>query len=276
MKNILLPTDFSENSKNAVVFALEFFKGNSCNFYFLNVQKTTDFIMDDVMSGAPGSSVDEVILQDNKKQLKEFMVPFQEKYTREAYKFLPFVDFDALTHSIQQLMGSENIDLIVMGTNGATGAKEVLFGSNTLQVIRNIDCPLLVIPENVTFEKMESVLFTVKSCKEMSHEKTKPFKQILELFHPQLHLLKIKEARQETKHNCDSCLVDSLQEIQFESHTLSGIPTPIAIDAFIQLIPVDLHATFVESETFLERFLFGTNTAQISYGTRVPLLILHK
>jgi nucleotide-binding universal stress UspA family protein len=276
MKNILLPTDFSKNSKNAVAFALEFFKGNSCNFYFLNVQKSGEFILDDVMSGSPGSSVYQVILQDNKKRLKEFMVPFQEKYTREDYEFLPYVDFDALTDSIQQLMDSEKIDLIVMGTNGATGAKEVLFGSNTLQVIRNIDCPLLAIPEKATFEKLESVLFTAKSCKEISHEKAQPLKKILELFHPQLHLLKIKEARPVSKHNCGSCLAESLQGTQFKSHTLSGIPTPIAIDAFTQLFPVELHATFIERETFLERFLYGTNTAKISYGTSVPLLILHK
>ena len=276
MKNILLPTDFSENSKNAVVYAMELFKGHACKFYFLNVQKTEEFVMDDVMSRSPGSSVFEVILQDNKKRLKEFLVPLEEKYTKENFEFLPFVDYDSLTDSIKQLMASESIDLIVMGTNGATGAKEVLFGSNTLKVIRKVDCPVLAIPEHASFEKLETILFTASSCKDIKHESARPLKEILDLFTPQLHLLKIKERKEESKHNCGSCLVDTLKRTQYKSYTLYGIPTPIAIDAFVQLIPVDLHATFIERETFLERFLFGTNTAKISYGTRVPLLILHK
>lgn len=276
MKNILLPTDFSENSKNAVVYAMELFKGHTCKFYFLNVQKTAEFIMDDVMSGSPGSSVYEVILQDNKKQLKEFLVPLKEKYTQENYEFLPFVDYDSLTDSIKQLMASQSIDLIVMGTNGATGAKEVLFGSNTLKVIRKIDCPVLAIPEHATFEKLETVLFTASSFEDIKHKGARPLKEILDLFTPQLYLLKIKDSKEESKHDHDKCLVDTLEETQYKLYTLKGIPTPIAIDAFIQLIPVDLHATFIKRETFLDRFLFGTNTAKISYGTRVPLLILHK
>ncbi|WP_299528057.1 universal stress protein, partial [uncultured Lutibacter sp.] len=37
MKNILLPTDFSENSWNAIKYALELYKKTACNFYLLHV-----------------------------------------------------------------------------------------------------------------------------------------------------------------------------------------------------------------------------------------------
>ena len=38
MKNILIPTDFSENATNAITYALEYFSGVSVNFYLLHVQ----------------------------------------------------------------------------------------------------------------------------------------------------------------------------------------------------------------------------------------------
>ena len=208
--------------------------------------------------------------------MKKFIGPLKEQYQGEDYKFLPFVDFDVLTDSIKQLLKSENIDLIVMGTNGATGAKEVLFGSNTLNVIRKIDCPVLAIPEGFTFKKLGSVLFTANSFKEIEHEGAAPLKDIMDVYHPQLHMLKIIERTEVFTDDCDLHSIDLPKGIDYNTYILRGIPIPIAVDTFIQLTNVDMHALFIERETFLERFLFGTSTAKISYGTRVPLLILHK
>jgi nucleotide-binding universal stress UspA family protein len=276
MNRILLPTDFSDNSKNAIDYALQFFSGQPRSFYFLNIQKTSEYIMDDIMSGTPGSSVYEVILKDNEEKLKKFVNIFQEKYASEEYEFLPFVDYDILSDSIKQMIESENIDLIVMGTNGATGAGEVLFGSNTLHVIRHVDCPVLAIPERSIFKKLQSVLFTVSSCRDIKSEGIKPLKQVLNSYDPQLHLLKIKMNRNAETHDCTTFLNDVFGESNYESHTLKGIPTPLAIDAFVQLINVDMHALFVEKESLLDRFIFGSKTAKISYRSNVPLLFLRK
>ena len=49
MRNILLPTDFSKNSMNAINYALAFLKDQKCKFYILNVQKASSFITDDMM-----------------------------------------------------------------------------------------------------------------------------------------------------------------------------------------------------------------------------------
>jgi len=276
MKHILLPTDFSENSKNAILYAMELFRGNTCEFYFLNVQKPSEFVLDDVMSAEPGTSVYQAILKDNKQQLKEFIIPIKEKYQTEDYTFLLYVDYDVLTDSINQLKQTKTIDLIVMGTNGATGAEEVLFGSNTLKVIRKVDSPLLAIPQDYTYKKIESVVFTARSCKDIKHEAAQPLKELVKLTNAQLQILKIKGQAAKNNHNCGSCLVDAMNGFDYESHTLYGIPEPIAIDTFVQLMKSGLHAMFVERETFLDRFFFGNNTAKISYSTRVPLLVLHK
>jgi nucleotide-binding universal stress UspA family protein len=276
MNRILLPTDFSVNSKNAIEYALQFFNGQSCSFYFLNIQKTSEYIMDDIMSGTPGSSVYQVILKDNEEQLKKFVSTFQEKYANEEYEFLPSVDYDILSDSIKQKIESEKIDLIVMGTNGVTGASEVLFGSNTLHVIRHVDCPVLAIPEGSAFKKLQSVLFTVSSCKEIKPEGIKPLKHVLDMYDPKLHILEIKTKKDAETHDCATLLNDVFSDTKFESHMLKGIPTPFAIDAFVQLINVDMHALFIEKESLLDRFIFGSETAKISYRSNVPLLFLRK
>ena len=277
MKNVLLPTDFSVNSRNAIQYALELFKGTSVCFYFLNVQKTSDFVMDDLMTAEPGSSVHHAILKDNKEKLQEFVSPLKEKYSSENYEFRSYVDYDNLTASINQMIEAETIDLIVMGTNGATGASEVLFGSNTLKIIRKIDCPLLVIPQDYAFKKITTVMFSTYSCDDLGHDNAEPLIDLLDLTGAHLQVLKLKAAGDPVIANeCDDYLADALKGHDYTFHSLSGLAGHAAVSAFVQLMKSDVHALFIERETFLDRFFHGNNTAKISYGTRIPLLVLHK
>ena len=89
MKNILLPTDFSKNSKNAIRFALNFFEGETCHFYLLNCQKPSNYLTSEVLSGSPGNSVYEGVLNDNKKEL-HLMIEFCKSIViNEDFTFIP-------------------------------------------------------------------------------------------------------------------------------------------------------------------------------------------
>lgn len=275
MKNILLPTDFSDNSRNAIIYALDLFRGQEVTFHFLNVQKPAEYTTDDLILASSEATIFEAVIHDNKTRLKSFVTEFKEAYSEEKYTFEDSVDFDALTDAIKQIIAGKDIDLIIMGTNGATGASEVLFGSNTLKVIRKVDYPVLAIPEGYKFTKMDNVLFSTHTCKDLQDDKAKAFRDIADIFKPLLHILKIKTGEEST-HNCDTCLLGILKTDKFKSYNVRGVPAPMAIDTFVQLVDVDMHAHFVERRSFLDRFIFGSETAKISYKTRKPLLLLHK
>jgi nucleotide-binding universal stress UspA family protein len=277
VKTILLPTDFSENSKNAITYALDFFKGHKCTFYFLNIQKAHQYVTGDVLSASPRSSVYEAVLADNKAELKQFMKPFQETYASQEYTFKAKVDFDNFIDAINQAILLYGIDLIVMGTNGATDASEVLFGSNTLNVIRQVDSPVLVVPEEYMYQPISSILFSLHHGDNLEKVDMKPLYELLEAQqHPHVHVLdvdddSIAEPTEEENHNIASVFEDR----DHSFHALTGIPTPVAIDAFVQLFHPSLQAMFVVRESFLERFVLGSEVSQVSYGTRVPLLVMH-
>lgn len=275
MKNILLPTDFSENSKNAVNFALKFFEGQTCTFYILNSQKPSGYITADVLYGAPGTSVYEGILNDNKKELEK-MVQFCESISeKENFSFVPKIDFDNIVDAVNQAVALNKIELIIMGSNGATGAAEVVFGSNTLKIIRNVDCPVIVVPEGYSFEKINSVLLSLNYQYEVSNKPLSVVSEIVKKHEASLKILEIEEENIElaTKRNHSE---EVFKEIGFERFTMKNIPASIAINAFEQLIPIQLHAMVVERKSFLNRFIFGSETSKISYGSPVPLLVLHE
>ncbi|WP_346882558.1 universal stress protein [uncultured Algibacter sp.] len=276
MRNILLPTDFSKNSVNAINYALQLFENWECTFYVLNVQKQSDFILDDFMTVPANSSVNRTIAQDNKKELKQFITKVKQTYSDKNFMFIPLFDFDSLTHSIKETVIKKNIDLIVMGTNGATGAKEVVFGSNTLNVIRKVNCPILAIPENYTFKGFKSVLFSIENCIDSNNNNNNnsliPLKDILSHFNASLSVLDIDFSNE--KKNRDSFLKNLFEKQNYNYYRVTDVPAPMAISTITQLLDYDMHALFIESKSFINRFLFGSDTHEISYRTRIPLLVL--
>jgi len=273
MKNILLPTDFSENSLNAIHYAMAFFKGGNHTFYILNIQKVSEYTTAELVAAAPSESIYEAVLNDNKQKLEALVNGLQTENKNEAYKFESLLDFDAFTDAIRQTIDTKNIDLIIMGTNGVTGTEEIVFGSNTLSVIRQIDCPVLAIPEGFKFDYLETILFTEFIQKKIDSTKMNSLFDIIEMHKAVLKILIINE--KETKNEFQENNEALFKTINFETYSLKGIPITQAINSFVQLNKVEMHALLVEKKNFLERLFFGSETSKISYETKVPLLVMH-
>lgn len=272
MKNILLPTDFSKNSKNAIEYSMKLFEGETVTFHILNSQKPTGYITADVLYGAAGDSVYDGILNDNKKELEKLIRHCESLSENENFTFVPKIDFDNIVDAVNQAVSLNNIELIIMGTNGATGAEEVVFGSNTLKLIRKANCPVLAIPEGYVYNKIESVLLSVNYQYELKTDVLGVILDIVRKHDSTLKILEIEENNVEVN-SPKGNYIDLFKGINIERFCIKNIPSAVAIDAFTQLIPVQLHAMFVERKSLLDRFIFGSETSKISYSSKVPLLI---
>lgn len=272
MKNILLPTDFSKNSKNAIEYSLKLFEGETVTFHILNSQKPTGYITADVLYGAAGDSVYDGILNDNKKELEKLIRHCESLSENENFTFVPKIDFDNIVDAVNQAVSLNNIELIIMGTNGATGAEEVVFGSNTLKLIRKANCPVLAIPEGYVYNKIESVLLSVNYQYELKTDVLGVILDIVRKHDSTLKILEIEENNVEVN-SPKGNYIDLFKGINIKRFCIKNIPSAVAIDAFTQLIPVQLHAMFVERKSLLDRFIFGSETSKISYSSKVPLLI---
>ncbi|WP_109299391.1 universal stress protein [Aquimarina sp. AU474] len=278
MKNILLPTDFSPNSRNAINYAMEFFKKELCTFHILHVQKVSNYTSDDLMAAPANTSVHQSVIHEVKEKLTVLNQELQKKFDQENYSFDTHVDYDVFTDAIKQIVKSQNIDLIVMGTNGATGSKEVIFGSNTLHVIRKIDCPVFIIPENYAYKTPKKILYTIDYNDNFTTSGITPLTDLLIKHKASLKILKIKEDETITISEFDDKKNMNVffKEINHTFHTITNVPTTLAIESFVQIMNIDINTMFVKRETFLERFFYGSKTSKINYGTRIPLLIMHK
>lgn len=276
MKNILLLTDFSENSINAMRYALQLFEGYVCNFAVLHVEISTSYISDDLML-AGNQSIYDSLVKKSKHKLAKLITKLESEFKNKDFNFEIIVDHDILTDAIKQILTSKHIDLIVMGTNGITGAKEVVFGSNTINVIRKVDCPTLVIPKGFRYRTPKEILLPLDVLDSLSGKAFSDVIKFTKRFSKKIHLLRVKphnedsKEEQKDKENINAFLTD----IRHEYHVITSVPMAHTVDSYTQAHPIDLTSLLVQKESLFERFFIGSPTTQISNTIRVPLLVFH-
>jgi nucleotide-binding universal stress UspA family protein len=179
MTNIFIPIDFSETSTNALLYAGEIAKRANAKLIILNVLQK-------------GENKEEVLAS-----LQEAATTLKQTLNHEI-DFSSHIGENDLVSSINEINVAFAIDLIVMGTNGASGLKKIFIGSNTVNVIGKIKIPVLVVPGNAHYEdyvhtgKNRIVLAT--DLQELGKECTLDIlKEIGMLFHaPQLVVLNVR------------------------------------------------------------------------------------
>jgi len=277
MKNILLLTDFSEDSRNAIEYALEFFKGGKYNFFILNVQKVSNYTTGDLMASSADASIYDSIIKNPKAALNKMIKKFIKDYNNEDFSYEAICDYDTFISAVKQTINLKKIDLTVMGTNGATGANEVIFGSNTIAVIRQVDCPVIVVPQKFKFIEPTNILFALEYNDIIKDKPLKPLKHIIEKHSAGLDILILNKGNISVdKLNDKKTRIDSFfKGDKFNFYTIVDVPIDIAMDCFEQIKEIDLIAKIINKESFLKRLISGSKTDEIAYKSRVPLLIMH-
>jgi nucleotide-binding universal stress UspA family protein len=159
MKNILVPTDFSAEAQNALKVAVDMAKTFNGKVTLLNVVDAPgggDFNSQGGSIG--GNSMDSIftfkLIERMKSDLAEMVEPYGEDAPIETEMAL-----GDLIQMVNERIATDEIDLVLMGTQGADGMQEVMIGSNAEKVVRTAHCPVLTIkstsvdahPNNIVF-----------------------------------------------------------------------------------------------------------------------------
>ncbi|WP_242121381.1 universal stress protein [Aestuariivivens sediminicola] len=193
MKFILLPTDFSKNSLNAIDFGMKFFKDEECRFYLMNVQKASSFISDDMLVVSSSATIYNTIVDAAKKSINNIITGIKKRYRNDKHEFHSIVDYDNFTDAINQVCETQQIDLILMGTKGASGLEKVFFGSNTIHVIQRCTTPVLVIPNDFKFSNLSKVVFATTNLEPFATDDVELLKEWVHDFNSELAILHIAD-----------------------------------------------------------------------------------
>jgi len=159
MKKILVPIDFSPNSKNALRIAAEIAVKHNATLELLHANVAAIYAVPLAeYASATVYAEDQGYDESAGRLLERTKHELTENPAFAKLKIDTRVEEGYLYSCIRNVAAEDHVDLVVMGTKGATGVNEFLIGSNTEKVIRTAPCPVLAVPVNIENFKLETVL----------------------------------------------------------------------------------------------------------------------
>lgn len=279
MKNILLPTDFSENSWNSIKYALKLFREEPCNFYILNSYRLPVYTNNEFIVVNTNESLEQNLSDACNEKMDALFEKIEKKYKNPKHSFRRIVEYNFFIDAVKEVVKKNDIDLIIMGTKGATGAKEIFIGTNTGDVINNVKKPILVIPENVAFKEPKEIAFPSDFKVPYKKNVLKTLLNIAKLHKSVLRIVHIKMDKNEISNEQlanKKYVEEFFNTIETSFHTLHNLMLEDALNCFTQSRDIDMIAMVPKNLSFFQKLFFKPKVEEISYHTRIPLLVLHE
>lgn len=280
MKNILLPTDFSENSWNAIKYAIHFFGQETCNFYILHINRLSDNIINDPTYLETEDVLESVYTKPTKTKLRKILGRISKEFLpNKSHKFYSLSDYSFFIDSIRKHVEEKNIDYIVMGTKGASGLKKIIVGSNTGDVITKVKCTTLVIPESAQFVKPKEIAFPTGFSSSSETQVLKPLSEILENYNATLRILHISKKKTELNNEQNKnrdLLQDHFYNLNYSFHYLTNNKVEKAVQCFVESRNVNMICMVAKNLNYFQQILFHSKVEELSYYTEIPFLVLHE
>lgn len=187
MKRILVPCDFSDPAVQAFKFAVEIALKSRGEIFLLNVVEVP--VMHETVL-MPTLYFEQSLMNEMKATADKKFQKMKDKWGSEGITVSTHVEFGVTITSIRQFIEEKKIDLVVMGTHGATGAREFLIGSNTEKIVRTSLVPVIAIKKSTKLPNIKNIVFPNDLDLENEHLTLK-VKELQNFFKATLHILYI-------------------------------------------------------------------------------------
>ncbi len=272
MEAILVPVDFSSTSLNAATYALSYAKQVGAKIILVHVFEAP--LVYPVYQGA--EITPEGLREINKKELQLLAAQLSEK---EPIIKVEYMQFDGrLSDVIRQLQEAMQVSLVIMGITGAGKLKEKLIGSNTLAVSKQIVTPVLIIPENAVYNKINDIGLTTDFRDVVETIPDKSVKKILDATGAKLHVLNVDfKNRQWTD---DTPFQSGLVETMFEHyhpryHFIDHEDMVEGLNEYAQRFSIELLIVIPQKHNLIEKIFSGSHTKELLFHSEVPVMVMH-
>lgn len=245
MKRILVPIDFSKEAENAARVAAHIARKTGSEIFLVH------------MLELPVTTVDpaEMNAISSEPQIIYFMKLAHEKFEKfiglPFFKGLKVVESVQFQHAFSGIIAESeksNIDLIVMGSQGASGLQEMFIGSNTEKVVRRSKIPVLVIKKEVDQFEINDMIF----ASDFNKESKSTFQRVANfanLFDAKVHLLYINTIHNfNTTKNIEKRITEFMDDFDFTNYT-TKIYNDISIEKGILSYARDIDADLIALNT---------------------------
>ena len=271
--HILLPTDFSDNAASAANYALKLYQNQPCTFYLLHTWSFSNTTNRTYIT----TTYIETQKEEAQNRLIELKDKIQTQSTNKDHEFKTIFSTDSLIDAIETAIKAHDVNLVIMGTKGATGAKEFLFGSNTVNILSKMrHCPLMVIPEAYEYTKPEQMAFPT-DFNRFYGEELNFILQLSKLNDSRLRVFHIntQESLSEKQNYNFSMLKAYLEDCKHSFHWMPDLGSKEeAIKSFIEEFDIQILTMINYKHSFIENLIKEPVVRKLGHHTRVPFLVI--
>ena len=276
MRKILLPTDFSANAFNALKYAVSLFKYEKSEFYLLHAYA------DEVYSNEAALTEDQFqekkanAKKNSKSQFKEILAAIKELSPNPKHQFFIKSSYGLLVDKANDLINIENIDVAVMGTRGKTNEKSLTYGTNTIQVMKYVQCPVLCIPENYVYKTPKQILFPTNFLIPYQRRELKLVADMARSYRSEIHMLYISNFPINSYRQKDnqSFLKEQFKDDVFNFHRADEGDKTEVILKHLDFMNIDLLVMVRSRHTYLENIIQASTIDKIGLQPQIPFLVL--
>ena len=278
MKTILFPTDFSENALHASEYAGMLAEKFDANVVLLNIYSVP--IIPEYQVPYNINDFSNEMKAISERNLEEFTEKFIGITSLNRERISHKVECGPVGDIIIEMSKDKNVDMIVMGTKGASNVLDRWVGTNAQTVMKQAECPVWIIPEKVKVNYPQKFLYAADLMEDevMASQKLMEFVRPFEANCKIIHIDDKFELKIES--NVESTISDLKEEFKDDDNvfvrTIRRDDVVEGLEAYIQTYKPDVLALAIHDKSFLSKIFEQSVTNHFVYHADLPMLIFRK
>lgn len=261
MQTVIVPVDFSDISLHAARYATQLLTGHyGANMILHHVYDKTAFAAEANQK-----------LEELKAELSSIGIVKTTCLAEESSDFIT---------ELSKLARHQQADLIIMGITGRSPIGQTFIGSNTLKMVDQKICPVLIVPADAKYKDVKNVLLTSDYKNVQASTPSVPIKKILKTFRPNLHIMNVDSehyvAITEEYQAERNKLKEMFSEFNPEFYFLGLHNVDEAINQFAGDKNIDLLIVIHKEQTLFSKLFVKSHTKKLVYHSSIPVLALHE
>jgi nucleotide-binding universal stress UspA family protein len=276
MKKIILPTDFSETAMNAIKYAVKLFENDFCKFYILNAYQQDIYESTILITKETLNKITKTANENSQLNLEKTLKKIKKHSVNPKHSYKIVSANAILVDEVDEIVEERGIDIVVIGTRGETNNKKLTFGSHTLQVLKYVKCPVLVIPKDYKFKEVKEIVFSTDFLMPYQQREVHFLSKLASNHQTQIDILYVSEMKklslreEQNKHFIE----EGLKNNKTSCITIDGKNVVKTISAYIKNHNTDLLVMINRRHSFLENILFQDTVNKIGLTIEIPFLAL--
>lgn len=275
MKKILVPCDFSKPALQAFKFALEVAKQSKGSIHLVYVIELP--VLNDTML-MPALNFEADFLKELKEKSEKRFKKLIDKNTIPGIEITFDTLFGSTFTSILEAIEKQSFDLIMVGSHGATGLREIIIGSNAEKIVRFSPVPVMVV-KNYLKDKINNIIFPNSLEIEGQEDLVMKVKAMQNFFQAHLHVVWINTLTGFTNDTITNERLNAFAKRfmlkNYSLHIFNHLSQEEGILAFNNHIKGDLIAMATHGRKGLNHILNGSLAENVVNHTNAPVWTYH-